>query len=58
MRIVNTGDATFLVRVGEEHKTRQADTEIRSDRLETAARAYLTIPDVEREVVRPELQSR
>jgi glycine/D-amino acid oxidase-like deaminating enzyme/nitrite reductase/ring-hydroxylating ferredoxin subunit len=47
VRTVDTDDATFLVCVGEEHKTGQADTEISFDRLETAARAYLDIRDVE-----------
>lgn len=47
VRSVDTDDATFLVCVGEEHKTGREDTNISFDRLETAARAYLDIREVE-----------
>ncbi len=47
VRSVDTDDATFLVCVGEEHKTGQEDTNISFERLETAARAYLDMRGVE-----------
>ena len=47
MRTVDAEDATFLVCVGEEHKTGQQDARISLDRLETSALAYLNIGDIE-----------
>ncbi|HEX8874995.1 MAG TPA: FAD-dependent oxidoreductase [Nitrosospira sp.] len=47
LRSVDTDDATFLVCVGEDHKTGQEDATISFDRLETAARAYLDIREVD-----------
>jgi glycine/D-amino acid oxidase-like deaminating enzyme/nitrite reductase/ring-hydroxylating ferredoxin subunit len=47
VRTVDTDDTTFVVCVGEEHKTGQADTDISFERLEVAAQAYLHLRDVE-----------
>ena len=46
VRNVAVGDATFLVCVGEEHKTGQDEATISLDRLETAARAHFDIREI------------
>lgn len=47
VRNLDVGDDTFLIYVGEEHKTGQQDTRTSLDRLETAAREYFDMRDIE-----------
>jgi glycine/D-amino acid oxidase-like deaminating enzyme/nitrite reductase/ring-hydroxylating ferredoxin subunit len=47
VRNVDVDDESFLVCVGEEHKTGQQDTNVSQGRLEATARAKFNIPEVE-----------